>query len=175
MWRLLPDSWLWFSLCSSVAPGDDLCLCGARASTGPMMTNCIQSLRGGPCKCYTMIPDWSRHICRCWTWYLWPVFVMIFLLCFLDVILYFIEVYFDIIVFVTSLFVSDCLLFFPSDPSFCYTFLRVLYGGVKVLLITGPGSAWHLCDAKALAWPVMTSCFELWEGKCYYLQHHLEM
>ena len=69
-----------------------------------------------------------------------------------------------LVVLVTSLFVPDCLYILPSDPSFCYKFLRVLYGGVRVLLIADPGSAWHLCGARALAWPVLTSCFELWEG-----------
>ena len=60
---------------------------------------------------------------------------------FLEVILYFIEVYFDIIEFLTSLFVSDCFYILPSCPSFCYTFLWILYGGMRVLLIAGPGSA----------------------------------
>ena len=48
-------------------------------------------------------------------WYLWPVFVMLFILWFfLDVILYSIEVYFDIIVFLTSLFVSDFFFLYSS-------------------------------------------------------------
>ena len=110
-------------------PGDDLFLCVARASAGPMMTtNCFQSLCGGPCQCYTMLPDWSHNICECFT------LISVTCLCidiptvFLDAILYFIEVYFDIIILVTSLFVSDCLyiFFFQSDPSLCYTFLRVI-------------------------------------------------
>ena len=113
-------------------PGDDLFLCGASALAGPMMTNYFQSLWRGPCKCYTILPDWWCKFMYVVHWYLWPVFVMFFLLCFLEVILYFIEVYFDIIVFLTSLFVSWFFsIFFHQSHPFATCFYGELYSDIN--------------------------------------------
>ena len=50
------------------------------------------------------------------TWIFVTCLCNVSLTVFLDVILYFIGVYFDIIVFLTSLFVSDCFYILPSCP-----------------------------------------------------------
>ena len=59
MYHVKATTWQLIMILSMLihGPGDDLFLCGASASAGPMMTNCFQSLWRGPCKCYTRIPD----------------------------------------------------------------------------------------------------------------------
>ena len=120
-------------------------------------------------------------------WYLWPVFLMLFLLCFLEVILYFIEVYFDISVFLTSLFVSDFFFYIlPSDPSFCYTFLWELYSDIKycsslaqvVLNTYVVPRHWHdqwwpivLSSDRA----IITGCITIWKCRCSSVFHILPL
>ena len=115
-----PTAWWLIMILSTLicGPSDDLLLCGARASAGPMMTNCFQSLCGGLASvtlCYRIGRAKFVDVVH---WYLWPVFVLI--LCFLTVILYFTEVYFDIIYSscyyhhqIGSIHLSHCYHIFP--------------------------------------------------------------
>ena len=148
----------------------------------------VFSLYEGGCKCYNMLPDWSWHICWCCT-SISVTCLCIDILTVFFVILYFIEVYFDIIVLVTSLFVfdCDCLNVLPSDPSFCYTFLWWLCGSIirvcsalarLVLYTYVVPRLWH-----GQWWPVglsseraiMTVCITVWKCGCSSVFHRMPL
>ena len=178
MWRLLPDRWLWFCPYSSMARVMTCSYVVPVHQQGHWWT-IVFSLYEGALLVLHYVTWLVVQIYGCCTLIFVPCLCNVILtVFFLDVILYSIEVYFDIIVFLTSLFVSDFFsIFFHQSHPFATCFYGELYSDIKyfsslarvVIDTYVVPRHWH-----GQWWPVVlsserasvTNCITIWKCRC---------
>ena len=106
MWRLLPDSWLWFCPCSSMARVMTCSYVVPVHRQGQWWPIVFSLYEGGLASVTLGYQIGHAIFVDVVHWYMWPVFVMILILCFF--ICHFIK-YFDSIVLVTWLFLYSSI------------------------------------------------------------------